>query len=403
MNVSAFNEVPKRFLVAFSVVLIVPVVISVYVASVYLATVSGNLDASGNAVGRDFVLMWVGGKLAASDDIATVFDPPLFYATVREIFGPEFPFIKWVYPPHFLFIALPLAYLSYLGAYAAWCGITLISFLAAARWAGLHWLGVGVLFAAPSTFINGLTGQNGFLTAALCIAGWALLKERPWLAGIMFGALTIKPHLGILIPIALIAAREWRAMAGAAITFGVFVATSTALFGADAWSMYINVIGPDMADYVVSDKGVAEWMMPTFFNAAGRLGFDSLTAGLVQFPATVLAAVITYQAFRRPWPFEFKISTFMACVFLATPYAFNYDMAYLSIPVIVLLGHAASNNLRQDELWTAAAAWLLPMAIFPLNYHHLPLSPLIILALVACLWRRAEIAAANGKRVFAKF
>lgn len=49
--------------------------------------------------------------------------------------------------------------------------------------------------------------QNGFLSAGLFGGALVLLERRPVLAGALFGLLTYKPHLGLLVPIVLIA--DW--------------------------------------------------------------------------------------------------------------------------------------------------------------------------------------------------
>ena len=71
---------------------------------------------------------------------------------------------------------------------------------------------MSAVLASPAVFINAMFGQNGALTAALLIGG-LLMPRRSGLilAGILFGLLTIKPHLGILVPFCLIASRNWRA------------------------------------------------------------------------------------------------------------------------------------------------------------------------------------------------
>ena len=68
--------------------------------------------------------------------------------------------------------------------------------------------------AMPPVLINAITGQAGFLIAALFIGGMALLPKRPLLGGMLLGLMVIKPQLGLVLPFALAAGREWRAFAG---------------------------------------------------------------------------------------------------------------------------------------------------------------------------------------------
>ena len=64
----------------------------------------------------------------------------------------------------------------------------------------------GLLFlaVAPGVAVCVFFGQNGFYTAALLIGGLMCLDRRPVLAGVLFGILTIKPQLGLLLPVILL-------------------------------------------------------------------------------------------------------------------------------------------------------------------------------------------------------
>src|SRR6185295_1703313 len=86
----------------------------------------------------------------------------------------------------------------------------------------------GILLALgfPATLWNLTAGQNGFLTAALIGGTLTLMERRPTLAGICLGLLTYKPHFGLLFPVALIAAGQWRVIAFAAATALALAAAS---------------------------------------------------------------------------------------------------------------------------------------------------------------------------------
>ena len=68
---------------------------------------------------------------------------------------------------------------------------------------------------SPAAAIAVWLGQNSFLTAALLVGGFALAKRRPLLAGFLLGVLTYKPQFWLMVPIALIAARQWKTLAAA--------------------------------------------------------------------------------------------------------------------------------------------------------------------------------------------
>ena len=76
---------------------------------------------------------------------------------------------------------------------------------------------------SPST---SFIGQNGFFTAALLIAGLVNLDRRPVLSGVLFGILTIKPQLGLLLPLMLVVSGRWRTIVSAATTTAALVAAT---------------------------------------------------------------------------------------------------------------------------------------------------------------------------------
>ena len=99
-----------------------------------------------------------------------------------------------------------------------------------------------LMLASPFAAWNFLIGQNGFLTASLLRASLLLLERRPVLAGVFIGCLTYKPQFGIFLPVALIAARQWRACVSAAVTVISLVAASAATFGVDGWVAFPRAI-----------------------------------------------------------------------------------------------------------------------------------------------------------------
>jgi hypothetical protein len=78
------------------------------------------------------------------------------------------------------------------------------------------------------------------LTAALFGAATLLIDGRPVPAGLLFGMLCYKPHLGLLIPVALAAGRRWRAFTAAVAAVLGLCAFSAVLFGVDTWSLLQN-------------------------------------------------------------------------------------------------------------------------------------------------------------------
>lgn len=388
-SLQLLRQVPVRFLAVIGLSIAVPTVVCIYLTTGYLTRTDGLYDLSGNIVGGDFVNLWAAAQLAAQGNANLIFDPDSFFSVQKEFFGDTFKRHLWSYPPHTLFLAAPFSAFPYLTALALWCGLTIALFAASLRAAGFHWTILLIILLAPPSFINVFSGQNGFVTVALLVTGWTLKEDHPWWAGVMFGLLTFKPQLGFLIPVALVATREWRPVISACLTTLALVAASAAVFGADVWPLYIQQILPAQTEFLSTEQGVARWMAPTVYIAARVLGQDAVTGYWIQVPFAVLAAGMIYQACRRRWRKDMQLAMLLTAPFLAAPWALNYEMTFVAVAAAILMKLALRNKPTAAEVVTAGAAWILPLAVYPMNAAGVPLSPLILLALILCIWKRA--------------
>ena len=210
-------------------------VCAVIFEAVYLLTSAPPYDRFGYLIGRDFVNTWMGATSTLSGGPAAWFDFDTYNSVLAARFYPEFPHHNWSYPPHLLLMTWPLAFLPYLPAYLVWCAVGMLLYVLAASDGGRRRGRLFVLLAAPAVWINIFAGQNGFFTSALMIAGLAQLRRRPILSGVCFGLLTIKPQLGLLLPLMLLLTREWRAIAAAVVTTAALVVATGVLFGFSIW------------------------------------------------------------------------------------------------------------------------------------------------------------------------
>src|SRR5579884_4107717 len=242
-------------------------------------------DMLGYAVGRDFANTWVGGKLALSGAPAPYFGVKAYNQLFADIFYPGYPFHIWSYPPHILLFIWPWALLPYLPAYVLYCAVGLLLYILVVRDGETRPARLLLLAVAPAVTMNIWTGQNGFLTAALLLGGLLQLERRPVLAGVMFGLLTVKPQLGVLLPIALLLTGRWRTIAAAAATAVALVALTTAIYGASVWTAYWRDAMPMQSRVVL--EGFSSYMlhMPTAF-------MNAKTAGLPLSAAFAIQAVI---------------------------------------------------------------------------------------------------------------
>lgn len=206
---------------------------------------------------KDFANYWIASRLALDGRGLDVFGPQDAYlAHLRAVFGADYPWRNWSYPPHYLLLILPLSLLSYKAALILFLLITFLLLCAAIRLVCRRPAPWQILLLLPAIATNGLPVQNGYILSALLLAGLTLRDKRPVLAGICFGLLTIKPQLGVLLPFLLLRERQWRTVASACATTVVLGLLSLALFGADAWSGYVANVVPYQAHVMREIEGL---------------------------------------------------------------------------------------------------------------------------------------------------
>ena len=328
----------------------------------------GFFDTTGLPIGRDFVVFWASSVLTAEGRLLEIYDVSMFRELGAELIGGEFPSYAWVHPPPMLFVVQPLAQLPYQLALAAWSAATLGAYLLATR--GPHRLH---LLFAPATFINLTIGQAGFLVGALHLGALRLLGRRPALAGVLVGLAAIKPHLGLMMPIALLALRAWRTILVALGVISAMVVGSGVVFGWETWRLWLVEALPGQVGAM--HTGIGPGVTVSAFSAAIFAGAPGWAAWLVQMPFTALATVATWWAFSRLRRKRLAPASAHAVLLIATsiasPYMFVYDLTLLA--PVVLYGLAGwcrrdwmqtglrLRDLPEGLLW--CGVWLLPVMV----------------------------------------
>lgn len=344
----------------------------------------GIFDFAWRPIGRDFVNYWTAGVAVFDGMIPQIFDAALFHPYQERLLGNPFVEHNWSYPPHMLLLVWPFGLLPYLWALAAWTFVVLGAYLWAST-AGRqdsHFLLLALLLA-PATFENLAGGQNGFLTGALMIAGLRLLGPKPIVAGILFGILTVKPQLGLLLPFALVAARQWTAIAAASATTAVLVGTSILLFGWESWQAYIDLVIPLQANLMNEGQGVFLFMMPSTYIGLRLLEVDPLIRYAVQLVVMASVLVGVVWAFARSSDEDLKLGVLAVGAVLASPYVFNYDMTVVMLAVALAALRGLRHGFLPGERVALAATWLLPWIIYWLNANSTPIGALILLTCFA--------------------
>jgi hypothetical protein len=141
-----------------------------------------------------------------------------------------------VYPPTLAWFVAPFAALPFATGYALW-NVLLVASLLVTWWltvppsSRLIRLGhLAFAVALPSIAFGLLLGQVVIVVAAaVSISRWLLRGNRPLAAGLVLSLIALKPHLALLVPVALLVAGHWRTFlgwaAGSLVMLGVALAT----------------------------------------------------------------------------------------------------------------------------------------------------------------------------------
>ena len=332
----------------------------------------------------DFLVFHAAARAFFEGKLAIVYDTAALTHLQNTLYAARLPyeigFRPFLYPPLWLLDLLPFGVLPigaavavFLIATAAAGGVTLSRI-------GLRLEAVLAILAAPAAVWVVIAGQNTFLSVALLYGGFALLERRPVLAGVLLGALAYKPQVWLLVPLALLCARQWRVLAAMAATVMALSLVTLALFGVDLWADFLVA-----ARRASTGAAAAEMYtrvhahMTTLLASAKMLGAgDGLAMGL-QLAGSLAAVGAVIFAFARHASSPARTAVLVTATFLVSPYTLNYDLLLLMPAVAFLFLNPPQGGLLPLERTAFVAVWLIPHFCLELNAAGLPLTPLVVL------------------------
>lgn len=359
-------------------------------APLYALTFEGGLDGRGRPPGTDFIAFWSAGRFALDGHAADAWDLDLIGAFQLSMFpglsGPT----QWAYPPTTLPLVIPFGALPHLTAYVTWVVVGLGLFLGVLstllRNRQYSW---PIALAFPGLWLGIPSGQIQFFVAALLGAALILLPRRPVLAGILIGLLVIKPQLGVLLPVALLAGREWRAFAAAASTSVVAFIVSTGAFGMTAlesWWSSLGVLGE-----AIDDGTAPIYKFVTPYMGLRLVGLQEVPALVLHTVVALPVALVVWRLWRRPADPMVRNSATVIGTFLVTPYAADYDLAVLAFPIAWMAIMGQRHGWLRGDRNLLVATWLLPAITGPIALiTHVTMTPFLMALLLRQLWVRGS-------------
>jgi hypothetical protein len=322
-----------------------------------------------NSVGVDFLSFWAAGRLTLGGQVTAAYDISLHHK-MEQVIAPHVGLIPFSYPPPFLILVTPFALAPFGLAFTLWMALTAAFYaFAASRVASLRFA-----FAIAPANVNFIFGQSGFLICGIFILGLTLISAAPFTAGAVLGLMILKPQLALLLPMAMLAGKEWRVIAGAIASSTALLLLGLIAFGAPAYEAFWNMLPHHIG--FMRDGRLPWYQIASPFALARYAGLPQIAALSIHVIVAVAATALTARAW---WlKLDERIPILAASTMLVSPYFFTYDSLLIVVPIGWLLRH---------DIRPIVFAFLWGLSLIPIiaSFTHWLVPNTISLAAIGCL------------------
>jgi alpha-1,2-mannosyltransferase len=348
----------------------------------------------GHELGQDWMVFYTAVRAYFDGDLSLVLDGERLTQTINQQYkdwlSTPLIFHPWLYPPHFLLLLLPFGLLSFGASYLLFMLLTFsLLVVAICQFTGRPGFVTAAMLLFPQAPFAFLAGQNNFLTSAIFVGGFGLLGKYPFVGGALLGTGSYKPQLFLLVPIALVVSRQWKALAGAALMALALTLASVAVFGSDIWQQWFQVMVSPSDTY-------QRWLVAgrlngqSVFSCMMLAGASGAVANTVQAGAAIVACGFVYWAFSRPLPMDLRLAILLPAVLLASPHVSSQDAVMLAIAALFLFCRVVSDGARPGDLVAIFAIWMIELFDPPIIFHLGIATPIVILGFIAAVVGRAS-------------
>ena len=367
------------------------VMLGIFLAIAFgLVWYSNLVDPSGYTIISDLTVFWTAAQMGLAGHAASAYSVSELRESVLAIFPNVQGNFGWFYPPSFYLCILPLGYLQYVPAYFVFMVPTLVFYVAVIRSILWNREAGWILASFSGIWINLLRGQNGFLTAGLAGGGLRLLDKHPIAAGLVIGLTTIKPHLAVLFPVALIAARAWHTLVAAAFSASIILGAGVAFLGTDTWSGWLQSLS--VARHFAEQNGPAYWIhMPTFFAFFRLLHVPVELAYAAHATVALFALLAVWKVWRNNAEIALRAAILVTATLLISPYLLEYDLTWLALPAAWWAVIVRHQGWGRGERELMVVMWLLPVLCSLIaKWISIQIGPWVLLLVLWVLWRKAR-------------
>ncbi|KHK00417.1 hypothetical protein NY78_4166 [Desulfovibrio sp. TomC] len=347
-------------------------VVAYTLAAIVLLIVNERYSTASNIrFGSDYVLYYATSQVLHEHSPKDVYAITILDAYESKAAGVAMgQALPMIYPPPFLFFALPLRLLPFPASLLAFlCVTTGLFYVTLARFGpvGLPLPLPLLVFSFPAVFAAIVNGQNGLLTGAFLGGALLLAGRRDVWSGLCLGLAFYKPHLALPALVALAAGGHRAAVVTCLGTvFGLY-AGSLAVFGIGTWQAFFD--NARLAQQLLSGEAFPLAKMMSAYAAARGLGCPNAVAMAVQIVVSVAALGAVAFVWRSPADRCLRVAVASVCILLFPYYSFGYDWVVLLVGLACLFSYAQRTGLAFSawEKGVIGLAYVSPLLAFALS------------------------------------
>ena len=344
----------------------------------------------GHPNGMDFTTFWAASRLWLDGRPLESYSYDALINIAARYISPNLPFLgPFFYPPTFLLLLRPLAWLPSPVAYSLFALTSAGIFVSLLRRTVSTSGALLPIVAFPGIWLTMAQGQNSCMTASLALGAFMLLNTRPILAGVCIGMLSIKPHLAVLFPLALGCAGMWSAFVAAGVTFALMTGVSIAVFGLAVIPAFLHSVA--IANQLLAIDALPLAQTASLFATLRLVHVPLAPAYVAQACQALAATTVVIWVWRKTDDLAVRATALVAATCMISPYFFNYDTAWLGVPIALFTAKALRGGWLSWEREILCVAWLYPgLGDLCGISLHAGLGPLVFASLLVVAVRRTR-------------
>jgi hypothetical protein len=329
----------------------ITVALSVAVACLWL-TIGWYVVTTQPLLGGDFIAFYTLGAAARAGQWAMQYDwPRLWTLQISLVPASDAYMYPPTYPPLFAALYAPLTGLRFEAAYAVYASATAATYAALIAVASRGCVAIArphaVLGCAllPSFVMHIVMGQTTIWPLMGFVGGWwALQRGQPFVAGIIFSLVSIKPHFGMAMAVVLPLTRSWWVVGGVASGATVHALLTLAICGPATIAAYVHT-----TVVVLRDPSLIE-PAQSHLSHAWRPLVDTLAPEPYGTAIWLAGAFAICWLVVRVWHctgiWTLRMAALLFGTFLVTPHAIGYDGVLLAPAMLWVLDWSLSTRDR---------------------------------------------------------